>query len=257
MPRQQTRKIAVRTARASHVGGLSGVRQRPLIGLSADAGPEKFTLSRSYVDAVLEAGGTPVILPCVAQRSAEFVAMCDGIILTGGDDPITTRWGEPLHPKAKPVDPARQDFELALLDAMAAEAAMPALGICLGMQLMGLHAGGKLDQHLADTLPTAEQHWDRRAHEVSGALGQGIVHSHHRQALVHCGSMQVIARAPDGVIEAIRAAHRPFYVGVQWHPERTEDATLGVGVIQQLVRAAREHAARGAAGGAVGGAAVR
>src|SRR5262245_64466361 len=175
MPRQQTRKTPAPATRTGRVGGATGASRSPLIGLTADAGPDRFTLNRSYVDAVIKAGGTPVILPCVAQRSAEFVAICDGIILTGGDDPITTRWGEPLHHKAKPVDPARQEFELALLDAMSAGADIPALGICLGMQLMGLHSGGRLDQYLPDTLPTAELHWDRRAHEVSGALGEGIV----------------------------------------------------------------------------------
>ena len=62
------------------------------------------------------------------------------------------RWGVPTHPRAKPVDGRRQAFEVALLEALDAHPARPVLGVCLGMQLMALHAGGGLDQHLPDSL---------------------------------------------------------------------------------------------------------
>jgi putative glutamine amidotransferase len=137
------------------------------------------------------------------------------------------------------MDPRRQAFEVALLEALDAEGEVPVLGICLGMQLMGLHKGGRLDQHLPESLPTAESHSPRRSHAVSGELGCGPVHSHHRQALVDPGALRVIARAEDGLIEAVRDEARPFYVGVQWHPERTEDEALGPGLFRSLVAAAR------------------
>src|SRR5262245_21179505 len=69
---------------------------RPLIGLTADADGEKFLMSNSYVHSVSQAGGLPIILPCVPDLAREFAAQCDAIMLTGGDDPITTRWGVPL-----------------------------------------------------------------------------------------------------------------------------------------------------------------
>ena len=215
---------------------------RPIIGITADASEEKFLLGRSYITAVQEAGGLPLILPCVPQCAAEYLRLCDGIMLTGGGDPIMTDarlGGRPLHPKANPIDPQRQEFEIAILDALAADAPKPALGICLGMQMMGLHAGGKIDQHLPDSLSTANQHWDKRVHEIRGEIGRGAVHSHHRQALTDPGRMRVVATSPDGVIEAIQSDDRPFYLGVQWHPERTDDAALGIGVIRKLVEAAR------------------
>lgn len=109
---------------------------------------------------------------------------------------------------------------------------------------MGLHAGGKINQYLADNLPTADDHWEKRSHSVEGDLGRGVVQSHHRQALIDAGSLTVVASAPDGVIEAVRDANRPFYLGVQWHPERTAERTLGLGLFQQLVEAAAEHARR-------------
>jgi putative glutamine amidotransferase len=211
---------------------------RPIIGITADATAEKYLVGRSYAEMAARAGGVPVILPCLIECVDDYVRRCDAVILTGGGDPILTRWGVPMHPQAKPVDPDRQAFELALLDRLETQPQRPVLGICLGMQLMGLHGGGKLDQCLADTLPTAGQHWEQRAHQVTGELGCGIVHSHHRQALIDAGRLRVVAEAPDGVVEAIRDDERRFYLGVQWHPERTADSTLGLGLFGQLVDAA-------------------
>ena len=221
------------------------MNDRPLIGITPDATPEKYQVGRSYSTMVVQAGGVPVILPCELECVPDFVARFDGFILTGGDDPIMTQWGVPMHPKANPVDPRRQAFELALLDALAAlhpSVAKPVFGICLGMQLMGLHAGGELDQHLADHLPTADVHWDKREHEVIGKLGQGLVHSHHRQALTSSGSLSAIATAPDGVIEAIQDPRHPFYLGVQWHPERTRNREFGLSLFERFVAAAGESA---------------
>ncbi len=147
-------------------------------------------------------------------------------------------WSIPTHPRARTIDPARQEFELALLRALDSRPGEAVLGVCLGMQLMGLHRGGRLDQHLPDSLPSAGSHSDCAVHGVCGALGEGRVHSNHRQALVDPGDLEIVARAPDGVIEAVRDPARPFYVGVQWHPERTDDEVLGPGIIRRLVEAA-------------------
>ena len=64
------------------------------------------------------------------------------------------------------------------------------------------------------------------------------MHSHHRQAVTDPGGLSIVARAADGVIEAVRDAGRPFYLGVQWHPERTRDERLGAGLFRELVGAA-------------------
>jgi putative glutamine amidotransferase len=220
--------------------------ERPLIGITADAVEERFQLSRHYVRMVADAGGAATILPADREAIPTYLARCDGFLLSGGDDPDMTRWGLPTHPKAKTIDPERQAFELALLDALGLEP-RPVLGVCLGMQLMALHAGGTLDQHLPDTLATAADHWDRTEHAVEGPLGSGLVHSHHRQAITDAGWMRVVARARDGVIEAVDRPPDdggPLYLGVQWHPERTADARLGRGIVRQLVEAARTSARR-------------
>lgn len=210
----------------------------PVIGITCDIRDDRFSAAPNCASAVAEAGGLPVLLPCLAHCSPGYVDRCDGIILSGGDDPIMENWGISTHDQAKPIAHERQAFELALLEALNAELDRPVLGICLGMQLMGLHRGGTLDQHLPSTLDTADQHWGKREHPVFGSLGQGMVHSHHRQAIIDPGDLTVVATAPDGVIEAIRDDQRPFYLGVQWHPERTADHHLGLALIRQLVDAA-------------------
>ena len=210
---------------------------QPVIGITLNLSDHRYIAKPQYALAVAQAGGVPVLLPCLAERADQFVQLCDGIIFTGGDDPIMETWGIPTHEQAKPIASQRQTFELALLKQLDDRRDIPVLGICLGMQLMGLHHGGKLDQHLPSTLATADQHWGRREHRVSGSFGDGTVHSHHRQAITEPGRLTIVATAPDGVIEAIQDDQRLFYLGVQWHPERTDDESLGLGLIQRLVDA--------------------
>ncbi len=213
-----------------------------MIGITADLNETRYLAPTSCAAMVSEAGGAAVVLPCLSRCVEAYVQRFDGIILSGGDDPIMEHWGVPTHPKAHKVDPDRQAFELAVMEALDARLETPVLGICLGMQLMGLHRGGALDQYLPDSLPTAGQHWPKTTHAVTGELGEGLVHSHHRQALADAGSMQIVATAADGVIEAIRDDSRPFYLGVQWHPERTENDRLGRGLIRRLVESSSSPA---------------
>ncbi|MCP3902980.1 MAG: phosphoglycerate kinase [Planctomycetes bacterium] len=210
---------------------------RPRIGITPDVENDRFQLGRAYARAVARAGGVPLILATTPDAVDVYVDLCDGFILSGGDDPDMGQWGIPMHPEAKPIDPDRQAFEWALLEALAERPERGVLGVCLGMQLMALHAGGVLDQHLPDTLASAADHWGHRAHTVSGDLGAGEVRSHHRQAITAPGRLRVVANAHDGVIEGVRDDDRPYYLGVQWHPERTESAGLGFELIRRLVEA--------------------
>jgi putative glutamine amidotransferase len=212
---------------------------RPLIGVTCDLDRRGYRVSPGCAARVEEAGGTPVILPCLPRSAADYARRCDGVVLSGGDDPIMEHWGVATHPRAKQVHPQRQAFELALLAALDERDDKPVLGICLGMQFMGLHRGGGLIQYLADALPTAGVHWPTTSHAITGELGEGRVHSHHRQALCDPGALRVVARAPDGLIEAVSDERRRFYVGVQWHPERTGSRPLGEGLFRSLVEAAR------------------
>jgi len=208
---------------------------RPLIGITPDIDGDRYRLGRSYARAVDRAGGVPLILAAEPGAVEDYVRLCDGFILSGGDDPDMSQWGIATHPKAKAIDPQRQAFEWALLETLAEHRERGVLGVCLGMQLMAIHGGGELDQHLPDTLATAADHWGPVTHAVRGELGAGEVRSHHRQAITRPGRLRVVATAHDDVIEAVRDDERPFYLGVQWHPERTEQEHLGFGLVRALV----------------------
>ena len=219
---------------------------RPRIGITADIARDEHGRARhqvraTYIDAVIAAGGLPIILPADATLRAELISVVDGIIIIGGDDVDTRLLGIPLHPQAKVMDAARQAADFALLKQLDATPKTPVLGICLGMQLMGVHHGAELIQHLADQLPDSDRHRNDYQHMVTSSLGDGLVASSHHQALGSAARLEVIGVSDDGVIEAIRDPSKPFYVGVQWHPERTEDKTMGLGVIRRLIDAARRE----------------
>lgn len=218
----------------------------PLLGVtpSVDLGPSpphplRIRVNEAYLRCVAAAGGVPVVLHPDRALIPAYLERLDGVLLTGGDDIDPRPWGWTLHPKAELMHPQRQAFDFALLDAIGAiRRELPVLGICLGMQEMGVSAGCQLIQHLPDLLASAEEHANDRQHPIEGELGRGVVTSYHHQAIGDPGPFEVIARSPDGLIEGIRDPARPFYLGVQWHPERTADPLLGQGIVARLVEAA-------------------
>ncbi|MCH2133162.1 MAG: type 1 glutamine amidotransferase [Phycisphaerales bacterium] len=212
--------------------------KRPRIGITPDIVDGKIVLSPNYTDAVERAGGLPLILPPRPELAQAYVDCCEGILLSGGDDVIMEDWGATTHQEATPVDRRRQDFERAMIAALDRLPQRPVLGVCLGMQLMGIEHGATFDQHLPDTLPTAEDHRHDAVHQVQGEIFKGVVTSHHHQALRDAGQLEAVAWSHDGLVEGIRDPGRPFYLGVQWHPERTEDEHLGLGVFRRLIAAA-------------------
>ena len=155
-----------------------------------------------------------------------------GLLLTGGGDVDPSMYGQRPHPRTYNVTPARDRFEGNLLDVALARD-MPVLAICRGMQLLNVHLGGTLEQHLPEVPGRLEHNRDRprdeAAHEVSIAedslLGAWLgrrapVNSHHHQGLgVVAGELEEVAHAPDGVIEGVVAPDHTWVVGVQWHPE--------------------------------------
>ncbi len=212
---------------------------RPLIAITSDVEGRKYTLKRNYVNAVAEAGGIPVILPARPDVASEELARFDGIILSGGDDAHVEHWGFERHPANDPMDLLRHQGEVRVLEALDRLPDLPVLGICLGMQLMALHAGGRLVQHLADVLATAADHRGDMQHGVHGEWGRGRVASHHHQAVADPGRLRVVMHADDGVIEAVEDPARRATFAVQWHPERTPDPALGLGVLRRFIASCR------------------
>ncbi|MFK7788309.1 MAG: gamma-glutamyl-gamma-aminobutyrate hydrolase family protein [Phycisphaeraceae bacterium] len=240
------------------------MRQLPSIGVtvdnksnSADSGTYESAIR--YSQAVEKAGGLPVLLPHCPGLAEAYLDRLDGLILTGGADPVMEQFGCATDGRARRIDQNRQAFELALLaevdrrrdDSLTDSADLPVLGICLGMQLMALHHGATLDQYMPESMgdAAASVHVDNAEHtltfdhhdSVLSPSDQPIVSSH-RQRIADPGRLRVIARAEDGTIEAIDNPSRPFYLGVQWHPERkdsSEDDPLNLGLICKLIQAAR------------------
>lgn len=231
--------------------------RRPIIGIAGDvdvastgdakAPPGLRSCCRmSYVDALVAAGALPIVLPPVIDLIEEQLAMVDGVVLIGGDDPRTEAFGEPTDWRANLVEELRQSYDVALLRSLDDHPEIPTLGVCYGMQMMALVAGGSLNQHLPDTLGDRWQaHW-HRPHAITPRddapawLTEGSSEtplSRHRQAVARAGNLSVSGEGPDGVIEVIHDPSRPFYVGVQWHPERSGNGRLGLGVYSVLVRA--------------------
>jgi putative glutamine amidotransferase len=233
---------------------------KPVIGITLDnrdntADSGRYEVGVGYSRAVAAAGGAPVLLPHEPNAIADYLALCDGFVFTGGVDPDTTAFGQPTHPKARVMDRARQTFELALLDALD-PTPHPVLGVCLGMQLMALRAGGTLDQYLPDTHPPDVVRRHQKAeHVVTIDADDAVlprttatIHSNHQQAVTDPGSMRSIARCDGDIIEAIDdpARGKRFYVGVQWHAERApshDQGPLNLGLFGLLVRACASTAA--------------
>jgi putative glutamine amidotransferase len=216
---------------------------RPLIGLTTYVrtgvyGPAETmvaALPLAYVRSVRDGGGLPVLIAS-DDPDPEVLERIDALVLTGGSDVDPARYGAPAHP-ATAVVAGRDEAELRLLRA-AVDADLPVLGVCRGLQVMAVAAGGRLHQHLPDVAGTAEHRrsdgtYGRHVVDtVPGSLCRDIlgarldVNSHHHQGVADPGSLTVSALAPDGVIEAAEDPGRSFHLAVQWHPEDTDDRRL-------------------------------
>lgn len=229
---------------------------KPVIGITVDnqdnsAESGTYESATRYSQAVLRAGGLPILLPHAPELAGAYAGVCNGLILTGGGDPVMEPFGCATDGRARRIDATRQAFEFALLKAADEAEALPVLGVCLGMQLMALHHGGALDQYMPDTMgkDQAGVHYDNAEHALVFkhedsrlSPSNGVVVSSHRQRVTDAGRLRVVACAADGTIEAIDDPNRAFYVGVQWHPERidsTDDDPLNLGLIRRLIESAR------------------
>lgn len=218
--------------------------KRPVVGvvpysLPAPGGNRQpaFAASRKYLDVLRSVGAVPWVVPLAPDDQeilADIAGCLDGLMLTGGSDVEPSRYGELKHPLCGDPDPDRDVTELALLR-LAADRGLPVLGICRGLQVLNVAAGGSLYQDIPTQVPAALRHdfapnRTSLPHEVTvapgsrlaGILGETVVavNSLHHQAVKELGpGLRASAYAPDGVIEAVEAAGDRFVVGVQWHPE--------------------------------------
>ncbi len=206
---------------------------RPRIGITACA------QLADYLEAIRRAGGEPCVLDPEHGPARDALGQLDGLLFTGGKDIDPAFYGQPRHPATELGPRARDEFELELAR-LAAARDLPHLGLCRGVQVINVAHGGTLVQDIASTVPGALAHDVRQtpitiAHDVWVTRGSRLwtilqerlgdddacaVNSRHHQSVGRVAEgFDVVATAPDGVIEAIERPAARFCLGVQWHPE--------------------------------------
>ena len=221
---------------------------KPLIGITGNFGDKGCELAKGYYQSVLEAGGSPVVIPPYTDASAMSALLdeLDGIILSGGSDMNPLLVGEEPIPQLHGINPERDVPELMLIR-QAYERQIPILGICRGIQMLAAALGGSIYQDLGvqyHDAPLIKHSQDlvreQASHTVyieqdsmlgriftqsglgTGEKGEYVlpVNSFHHQAVRCPGELfKVSARSSDGVIEAMESNEHKSILGVQWHPE--------------------------------------
>ena len=202
-------------------------------------------LHSQYADAVVAAGGVPVLLPPASASddvAAVVVSRIDALVVSGGADVDPSRYREEPHPSTASWREDRDAWETALLRA-ADRAGLPTLGVCRGMQLMAVAGGGSLVQHVPDLVgheghsPGADAFGTTEVTTVGESrlrtlVGDRVeVGCHHHQAVATHPGFEAAAWAADGSLEAMERPGPRFCLAVQWHPEVREDASLFAGLV--------------------------
>ena len=225
---------------------------RPLIGITCtsthypETGIPLHGIKSAYVNAVLLAEGAPILIPLLDDELGlqALWRRLDGLLLSGGGDISPEFYGEEVESELIAVDPLRDRTEMWLVRRALADD-VPLLAICRGMQVLNVSTGGTLYQDIAGDIPTARKHNcsppkhkpDYLAHvvqlEIDSLLARVVrggdtsyppptlhVNSRHHQAAKTIGDeLVVVARCPDGIVEALESPRHRFMLGVQWHPE--------------------------------------
>ncbi len=215
---------------------------RPRIGITTFVmqNPRKpfAAVSRNYERSVQKAGGTPLLLSISTSKDVldDYISIIDGLLITGGEKDVSPQfYGENPIKELEMIFPERDECEMYLFK-KALEKRIPVLGICRGMQLMNVAAGGSLYQDIFSQLPDALGHLplkmpvDELYHQVNlepestvskifGTTRMMINSFHHQAVKKVADSFTITARSDDNIIEAIEHRTHPFALGIQWHPE--------------------------------------
>jgi putative glutamine amidotransferase len=197
-----------------------------------------FTLAEAYVDALQQAGATPVMIPLglPEEQLSGLLSRVDGVLFSGGGDVHPERYGSAQHPLVDFVDEDRDRVEVSLVN-HAVQVGLPIMGICRGLQLINVALGGTLFEDLGSQLSGSIQHDHSEEHQrdylahpvrmepdsllaaVLGCSSIQVNSLHHQGIRQLAAGLRASAFAPDGVIEGIELPGYPFGLAVQWHPE--------------------------------------
>ncbi|WP_409022318.1 gamma-glutamyl-gamma-aminobutyrate hydrolase family protein [Dellaglioa sp. P0083] len=212
------------------IGIVGNPNRNPITGMHIN---EITYTPQGYIDAIIEVGGLPLIIPTDLANASSYLDLVDGLLLAGGQDVSPILYGQEPHPKLEELNPPRDEMELALIKE-AISRKIPILGICRGLQILNVFFGGTLYQDLSDysnwqvkhlqdpTLPEYATHSVsiKTNNYLSDTYGSTLrVNTYHHQAINRLGdSLTAIATSSDGLIEGI-SSNDGLILGVQWHPE--------------------------------------
>ncbi len=218
---------------------------KPYIGITCgtfrdrDWCPPTHGHRKTYVDAIVAAGGAPFLLPLVEDEEVlrALYDRLDGLLLAGGGDVDPINYGEAPIPELGTTDSLRDRIEIPLARWAVAEG-KPILGICRGLQVINVALGGTLYQDISAQLASdlvhdssyTRQDWTYMAHNLELAADSHLaelfgmtafpINSLHHQSLKQLApELRPVGWAPDGVIEAVEGNNGHFLIGVQCHPE--------------------------------------
>jgi len=212
--------------------------QRPIIGVNStfyEDNHKWYRVPITYIHAIYEAGGLPLIFPCRAEASIleAYISRIDAMVFTGGDD-YPPEWSGGIQDEnTEDMVPARAETDRLVVAKIIDSSDIPVLGICAGHQLLAIHDGQALDLHIRkpeihggkeDTYHSVKLRDGSRLKRIFNSSDM-IVNSNHHQAVdvsMDSDRYMVTAVSPDGIIEAFESRNDRFILGVQWHPERTK-----------------------------------
>ena len=237
----------------------------PLIGILPSRkidpeGADQIYIPESYVQAVANAGGAPLVVPLglTADLLNEILPRLDGVLFSGGGDMHPDRYGSQMHPLVSSVDPDRDRVELYAFQEVIQQKT-PFLGICRGFQVINVAMGGTLYEDILDQHPDSLDHRSQKgqprnflAHQVriepdsllAQILGQSSVpvnSLHHQGVRQLAPRLAATARASDGIIEAFELAEYPFGLAVQWHPECLQEHESMRRLFQAFIQASQKR----------------
>jgi putative glutamine amidotransferase len=215
--------------------------KKPIIGITGAYVKHKDNMEGVYVHhdyhkSVAANGGIPIILPYInPEISLETLALCDGIILSGGEDVDPKFYSQDPHPEIGPTIPERDSSEIAIVK-YAIENNIPILAICRGVQILNVALGGTLIQDIPSQVKqpiqhsqivdrSRDTHWvslsrESKLFEILGSEKVRVNSLHHQALDQLANDLRVVAQSSDGIIEAVEYRYpTTFTIGVQWHPE--------------------------------------
>jgi putative glutamine amidotransferase len=231
---------------------------KPIIAVNTDYRSAKHDTpafayaAAGYFDALLQAGGLPVLVPPYEceEDVEQMLDRVDAVMLIGGADLDPRRDGWMLHPTVRLQDSRREDFDRMLIR-LVANRRTPVFGIGAGMQLINVSQGGNLMLHIPDDMPHALPHKDpldpdhRHTLELVGGTimdrvygdGELRVNSMHHMAVDEVApGFDVTARCPDGIVEAIESNMPDWFAfGTQFHPEAATASALDMRIFEEFL----------------------